>query len=136
MRAVLAPCLLALALAACGGAAPRDSAQEFEGAERAVAATIEGVEDAARDDDPEQLCTRLLSEELLATLERQGTNCRTAVKDAFDDADSYELTVEDVSISGDTATAKVTSGTGSAEKTDTLQLEKAGGGWRISALRS
>ncbi|MBW3653751.1 MAG: nuclear transport factor 2 family protein, partial [Actinobacteria bacterium] len=81
-------------------------------------------------------CTTLLSERLLATLKEQGTNCTTAVREAFNDASSTDLTVEDVTISGDTATAKVTSGSGSNEKTDTLQLEKAGTGWRISSLQS
>lgn len=136
MRAALAICLLALALAACGGAAPSNSAEEFSGAERAVAAAVENVEDAARENDPGRLCTRLLSEKLLATLKEQGTNCTTAVREAFNDASSTDLTVEEVTISGDTATAKVTSGSGSNEKTDTLQLEKAGTGWRISSLQS
>ncbi len=136
MRAALAICLLALALAACGAAAPSNSAEEFSGAERAVAAAVENVEDAARENDARRLCTTLLSERLLATLKEQGTNCTTAVREAFNDASSTDLTVEDVTISGDTATAKVTSGSGSNEKTDTLQLEKAGTGWRISSLQS
>jgi len=136
MRSALAVCLLALLLSACGSAAPRNSAEQFSGAERAVAAAVEGVEEAANDDDADRLCTRLLSEKLLATLEEQGTSCTTAVSDAFKDASSKDLTVEDVTISGDTATAKVISGSGSSEKTDTLQLEQAGEAWKISSLRS
>ena len=136
MRSALALCLVALLLSACGSAAPRNSAEEFKGAERAVATAVEGMEEAASEDDAARLCTRLLSEKLLATLEEQGTSCRTAVSDAFKDASSTDLTVEDVTISGDTATAKVTSGSGSSEKTDTLQLERAGKVWKISSLRS
>ena len=136
MRAALAICLLALALSACGAAAPRNSAEEFSGDERAVAAAVENVEDAARENDAGRLCTRLLSEKLLASLKEQGTNCTTAVREAFSDASSKELTVEDVTISGNTATARVKSGSGDNEKTDTLQLEKAGTGWRISSLAS
>jgi hypothetical protein len=120
----------------CGSAAPRDSAKEFKGDERAVATAIEGMEEAARDNDPERLCTKLLSARLLATLKEQGTNCTTAVRDAFKDASSKDLTVDDVTISGTTATAKVVSGSGSKEKTDTLELEKAGAAWRISSLKS
>ena len=133
MRPALVLCALALALTACG-AAPRDSAKEFKGAERGVAATVEELESAARDDDPEAVCSKLLAERLLATLRQQGTRCTTAVRQAFQDADSLDLTVDDVSIRGDRASAKVISGTGSQEKTDTLQLEKAGPGWRISSL--
>ena len=138
MRRPLVTCFLALALAlsACGSGAPRDSAEDFGGQERAVADAVEAMETAARDDDPTELCTKLLSERLLSTLEQQGTNCTTAVRDAFEDASSKDLTVEDVTISGTTATAKVTSGTGSNEKTDTLELERAGSTWRISSLRS
>ncbi len=133
MRPALVLCALAVALAACG-AAPRDSAKEFDGAERSVAATVEDLESAARGNDPDAVCSKLLSERLLATLRQQGTRCVTAVKQAFQDADSFDLTVDDVSIRGDRASAKVVSGTGSKEKTDTLQLERVGAGWRISSL--
>jgi len=136
MRSALVLCLLALALSACGSAAPRDSAEDFSGDERAVAAVVEGVEEAARENDSDRLCTKLLSEQLRAAVKQEGTNCTTAVRDAFKDASSKDLTVDDVSISGDTATATVTSGAGSDEKTDTLELEKAGANWRISALTS
>ena len=135
MRPALLLCVLALLLAACG-AAPRDSAKEFKGPERAVAATIEGLESAARENDSKVVCTKLLAQRLLSTLEDQGTNCVTAVKQAFQDADSMDLTVDEVTISGTKARAKVTSGTGGDKKTDTLELEKAGAGWRISSLRA
>ena len=135
MRPALLLCLLALALTACG-AAPSDSAEDFSGAERAVAAAVESLESAARDNDSEALCTRLLSERLLSTLEQQGTTCESAVEDAFRDADAMELTVEDVTIDGTRATAEVTSGTGDNERTDTLALEKVGDRWRISSLQA
>lgn len=133
MRPALVLCILALGLAACG-AAPRNSAEDFSGAERPVAVAVEDLESAARDGKPAVVCGRLLAEDLLTTLKKQGTNCTTAVKEAFDDADSLDLTVDDVSISGDTATAKVTSGRNSSKKTDTLTLEKSGDAWRISSL--
>jgi hypothetical protein len=47
-----------------------------------------------------------------------------------------DLTVDDVTISGEKASAKVTSGTGDSKKTDTLELEKSGAAWRISSLRA
>lgn len=136
MRSALALCVLAFTLAACGASAPRDSAEDFSGAERAVAAAVEAIETAARDDDARELCTKLFSERLVSALEQQGTNCTTAVREAFDDASSKDLTVDDVTISGDTATAQVTSGTGSNEKSDTLELERAGSAWKIASLRS
>ncbi|MDP1848982.1 MAG: hypothetical protein Q8K79_14415 [Solirubrobacteraceae bacterium] len=135
MRFAVLLCLLALSLGACG-AEPRDSAKEFTGAERAVAAAVEDLESAARDDDTDAVCTKLFAATLLASLEQRGTNCESAVKDAFDDADSMDLTVDDVTIRGERASAKVTSGTGSNKKTDTLELEKVGAAWRISSLRA
>ncbi|MGH2943624.1 MAG: nuclear transport factor 2 family protein [Solirubrobacteraceae bacterium] len=135
MRAAFVLCLLAFVLSACG-AAPRDSAQEFSGAERDVATAVEDIEEAARKNDSGALCKRLLSASLLAELKKKGTDCATAVKGAFEDADSLDLTVDDVAISGSTATAKVTSQVGSNKKTDTLELEKVGAAWKILLLRS
>ena len=133
MRPALLLCVLAFSLAACG-AEPRDSAKEFTGEQRAVAAAVEDLESAARDNDSEAVCTKLFAQRLLSTLE--GTDCVAAVEDAFQDADAMELTVDEVTISGDTARAKVTSGTGSSKKTETLLLEKVGAAWRISSLRA
>ncbi len=135
MRPALALCVLALTLAACGDA-PRDSAKDFSGAERVVADAVEELESAARKSDSDQVCTKLLADSLLATLKKQGTNCSTAVEEAFKDADSVDLTVDDVSINADKAVARVTSGTGSKKKVQTLELEKAGAGWRISSLQA
>jgi hypothetical protein len=133
MRSLAALCLLALLLAGCG-AAPRDSAKDFKGDERNVADVVERLEKAARDDDPGIVCKTLLSSKLLAALRTQGTNCNTAVKEAFKDADSLDLTVEDVTISGATATAKVKYRSLSKDKTTTLTLEREGSAWKISSL--
>ncbi|HEX6390443.1 MAG TPA: hypothetical protein VFZ89_13365 [Solirubrobacteraceae bacterium] len=133
MRSALLLCALALALTACG-AEPRDSTTEFKGDERAVAKTVEDLETAARDDDSTAVCTKLLAEELLTALKAQDKTCATAVKDAFRDADAKDLTVDEVTISGERATAKVTSGTGNSKKAGTLQLERSGAGWRITSL--
>ena len=134
MRPVLLLCVLSLALTACGGATPRDSAKDFKGAERAVAAAVENLETAARDNDSAKACTKLFATRLLSTIRTRGQTCTAAVKDAFKDADALDLTVEDVTIDGTTASAKVTSGTGSNKQTATLELEKAGAAWRISSL--
>jgi hypothetical protein len=135
MRPAVLLCFLALLLGACG-AEPRDSAKEFTGDERAVAVAVEDLESAARDNDTEAVCTKLFAQRLLSTLEQQGTDCATAVEDAFQDADALEITVDEVTISGNIARAKVTSGTGGSKKADTLELEKVGAAWRISSLRA
>jgi hypothetical protein len=136
VRTIALPCLLTIALAGCGGAAPRDSAKSFKGEKAKVAAPVEALEQAARDHKPQTVCSRLLTARLLAQLKAQGTNCKTAVKEAFDDADSVDLTVDAVTITGNRATARVISGKGSSKKTDTLQLARDDATWKIDLLRS
>jgi len=141
VRPVVALCVLAVAVAVvgCGGASAGDSAKDFNGPERAVAKTIEDLEKAAVDDDAAKVCKQLLSDSLLAALRKKGTNCTTGVKEAFDDADSVELEVDDVTIAGggQTAKARVVSGRpGADKKTDVLNLERDGSAWKISALGS
>ena len=136
MKTFALTCLLAVAISGCGSSTPRDSAKEFTGEKAKVAAPVEALETAARDRKPQVVCSRLLSDRLLAELEEQGTTCRTAVKEAFDDADSLELTVDEITISGDKAVAKITSGTGSDKKNDTLELARDGVVWKIDLLRT
>lgn len=132
MRPSAALCVLALAVAGCG-AAPRDSAQDFKGDERPVAAVPEHLESAARDDKPDVVCKQLLSAKLLEVLRKQGTDCKTAVKEAFQDAGSYDITVRDVAIRGTHATVKVSYRRGSDDKNATLELDRDGSAWKISA---
>lgn len=127
--------VLALAVTGCGGAA-RDSAKEFKGEQAKVAAVIEQIEKAAREDKPDVVCDRLLTEARLALVEKLGTNCKTGVKDAFKDADSFDITVDKITINGDEATVKVTSGRGSNKKSDTLELKRAGADWKVDSLAS
>jgi len=134
VRTAAALCFAALAVAGCGGAAAQDSSEEFSGGDRDVAATVERLETAARDDDPQKVCTSLLADKLLGTLSRQGTNCATAVREAIADTDSFDLTVKDVEIGGRQATVKVESGVGSRKKEDTLRLERDGSAWKFVSL--
>ena len=135
MRTTVLLSVLALAATGCGGAT-RDSTKEFEGEEQKVAAVVEQIEKAARADDPDTVCERIFTADRLKVLEDQGTNCKTGVKDSFKDADSFDITVDDVTITGDTATARITSGTGSKKKTDTLSLKRQGTAWRVDSLQS
>jgi hypothetical protein len=135
MRPLAAVCLLALLPAGCG-AAPQDSAKKYKGEEKTVAGAVERLEQAGRDDDPTTVCTKLLSSKLLAALAAQGTNCKTGVKEAFKDADSFDLTVDDVTLGGASATTKIKYRSRSKDKTATLVLDKEGGAWKIASLGS
>jgi hypothetical protein len=127
--------LLALVATGCGGAT-KDSTKQFKGEEQKVASVVEQIEKAARDNKPDTVCAKLFTPARLKIIKTLGTNCRTGVKDAFKDADSFDLTVDDVTIDGDTATAKITSGTGSKKKTDMLSLKRDGTVWKVDALKS
>jgi hypothetical protein len=131
MRPAAALCLVVLAVAGCG-AAPRDSSQGFTGDKRAVATVVERLERAARDDKPDVVCKQLLSSKLLDALRKQGTDCATGVTEAFRDADSIDLTVDDVVIRGTHATVKVSYRRGSDKRTATLELDREGSAWKIS----
>jgi hypothetical protein len=126
--------LLAVAVTGCGGAA-RDSTKEFTGEKQKVAAVVEALEKAARDNKPDTVCTKLFTDARLDIIKTLGTNCKTGVKDSFKDADSFDITVDDVTINGAAAQAKVTAGTGSKKKTETLQLKRDGAVWKIDSLK-
>jgi hypothetical protein len=132
---------LALLLAAAGlatgcGAAGSDSATDFTGVKRDVAATVEDLESAARKSDQGEICRNLLSASLIATIRSSsaGQTCTSAISDALDDADTFNMTVKSVTVEGTTATAVVDS----KEKTanDTFKLVKEAGRWKIEALGS
>jgi len=130
-------CLTALVMAGCGSSSgSSDSTKEFKGEEQKVASVVEQLEQAARDNKPATVCTKLFTKARLSALKAQGTTCTTGVKEAFKDADSFDITVDDVTISGNAATAKVTSGSGSKKKADTLELKREGSTWKVDSLAS
>jgi hypothetical protein len=53
---------------------------------------------------------------------------------AIEDADDFDLEVRDVSITGETATARVQRGEDGP--TETMQFTREGGQWRATALSS
>jgi hypothetical protein len=136
IRLVAALAALPLVLSACGQS-DKNSASDFQGDQKAVAQTVEDLQKASRRGDESKICGRLLAPALVAKIKAasDGT-CEKVLKDALRDVDSFELEVKKVSISGTTATATVTSDTGPKDRTDTLQLVKDGGAWKISTLGS
>jgi hypothetical protein len=125
--------LAALVAGGCG-ASSSDSTGDFKGEARVVAVAVEDLEEAGRKDEPARICSDLLADSLLARLRQGGTNCRTAVDEALQDVDSYDLDVDRIDIKGTRATVRVTSGSGNDEKTDTLTLEREGRAWKIASL--
>jgi hypothetical protein len=144
VRPIAAGILAALVLAVAGcGAAANDSTKDFKGESRDVAQTVEDFQDAAQSSDEEKICNDLLAGALVRTIEgaREGRaaekgSCPDRLKDSLRDADTFEIDVKKVTVSGTTATAVVRSKGGEEDRDDTLKLVKEGtpSEWRISAL--
>jgi hypothetical protein len=125
---------LPLVLGACGQSA-KDSASDFQGDQKAVAQTVEDLQSASRKNDSSKICTTLLAPTLVAQVKKtSGGDCEKGVKDALSDADSFELQVQKVTISGDKATAVVKSEGGDKDRVDTLELVKDGTVWKVATL--
>jgi hypothetical protein len=123
--------LAALALGACGEAS---TAGEFTGEEETVATVVEDLQREGERGEADKICDGLLTEELQAQLKAGSASCASELKKALEDADSFELEVQDVTISGTTATAKVKGPDEDQGVLRTLELEKAGGDWRIASF--
>jgi hypothetical protein len=65
-------------------------------------------------------------------LEAAGSDCAQEMQKAIEDADDFELDVRAVTVTGDSATARVQGGDGGP--TDTMQFAREKGQWRATAL--
>ena len=111
-----------------------DSTGKFRGDQRLVANTVEDFESAASKGDQDKVCRDLLAKALVAQYAQRGGTCEKAVDAALKDTDSFDLTVERVTISGQQATARVKADRGKKDINQSLTLVKQGTGWRISAF--
>ena len=79
-----------------------------------------------------KLCSEDLSSALRAELEREG-GCKQALKRQIATIDVFEMTVEQIAVSGAGATADVKSTWSGKLSLATLRLRKEGGIWRVAA---
>jgi hypothetical protein len=122
-----------LALAGC--AQQPTSEKDFKGAEADVAKTVEALQTDATGRKPGEICTKVLSRELADKLESAGNDCTSEMEKITSDADDFELEVTDVTITGNTATAKVKARRGKdKDGSTTFSLVKEDGDWRLSDL--
>jgi hypothetical protein len=127
--------LATLALGACGSSND-DSAEDFAGERRVVAAAVEDLQEAGRKGDAGKICRELLASAVTTRLNRGADDCEAAVKRQIEDADTFELTVESVQITGTRATARIksTGGEDDKDRFDTLVLVKERSSWRVADL--
>jgi hypothetical protein len=134
-RAVLAVPLVLAALAwGCAGSS--SSAGDFEGEEKKVAELVEKLQSAGETGDAEEICNEVLAKELREDIQEAGANCEQEIEKAIKDADDFELEVEDVTIDGDVATAKVKGRDKGEERVRDFEFVREGTGWRATSLGS
>ncbi len=122
----------ALLLAGCGGEA--SSAGGFEGEEKAVAEAVEDIQTAAERRDPERLCRDLIAKELRDRAADGGTSCDKEMEKAVRDADSFDLDVEDVTVTGTTAQVTVKGDAGTKRRAGEIRMVKEDGRWRAASF--
>ena len=92
--------------------------------------------DAAGPQARRRSARRCSSRALADKLKLAATTARPRSRSVASDADDFELEVDDVTIDGTTATAKVTSGTGGkTRRRDTFALVREDGDWRLTRPR-
>ena len=119
--------LLAVALPGCGDRTPSDEEQV-----RDVLATFARSVERR---DYQRLCDEVFAPKLLDGLAGIGLPCEVALRNSLGEVQDPRLTVGGVRVRGDRATADVrTSAEGQAPSSDTLELQRVDGKWKVSAL--
>jgi hypothetical protein len=121
--------LLALAglLCACGGG-PSDTDR--------VHAVVTAFGEATAAKDYQQLCDKLLAPKLVGEVEQQGLPCEVALKQGLGEVKAPKLTIGQIDVKGDSATADVRStAAGEAPSRDTLKLVRVNDAWYIASLQ-
>jgi Putative lumazine-binding len=121
--------LLALAglLCACGGG-PSDTDR--------VHAVVAAFGQATADKDYQRLCDQLLAPKLVGEVEQQGLPCEVALKQGLGEVKAPKLTIGQIEVKGDAATADVrSSAAGEAPSRDTLKLVRVNDAWYIASLK-
>ena len=121
----------ALALGGCAAQGPT-SAGDFKGDKRAVASVVDDIQSAGRSGNPDKVCNDILTTEFANRFKTGNTSCVDEIEDAMRDVNDYDLEVQDVTVTGDTATAKVRQG--KEGRTATFTFERVGSGWRASGI--
>ena len=132
-RALLAvPFVLAALASGCAGSS--SSADDFKGEEKKVAELVEKLETAGETGDAGTICDEVVAKELRDQIQEAGSTCEQELEKAIEDADDFELDVEDVTIDGDRATAKVKGRDRGEERVRDFEFVREGSEWRATSL--
>jgi hypothetical protein len=134
LAVALAPLAISLALAGCGAEQSDESTERFQGAEREVADQVEELQSAGEGNQPEDICSNILSRQLVDELEAAGADCAQEMEKAIEDSDEFDFVVRDVTVSGTQAEAVVRQGDDGPQTT--MQFVREGGQWRATSLNA
>lgn len=120
---------MALVVAGCGGS---DGGEAGGGSEEAsIAEVAEGFAVAANAADWEQVCT-LFTPDAIAQAESLGVTCEQSFADRNSGEQISEVSVENVEVDGETATAVLRATNSSEGETESIQaFEKVDGEWKM-----
>ena len=97
-----------------------------------MAQKVEDLQEAGEGREPEEICSDILASCCVQQLEAAGVNCADEMEKAIDDADDYDLEVQEVTVSGSTATAEVRRGDDGP--TETMEFTSEDDQWRATSL--
>jgi hypothetical protein len=124
---IIAAAALALAAAGCGS----------QSAEDEVRAKLDDFAQATAAKDYRRLCTDVLAKQLVQKAQSAGLSCETALETGLKGVQNPKVEVQKVTVKRNSATAVVhTTAANQDASTDTLQLARQGGGWRVSSVTS
>lgn len=129
--ALLLAGLVSLTAVACGNTV---STSNFKGESQAVGQAIKGFQSDATHGDQKKVCQNDLARAVQERLKSSSGGCQGALKRQLQQIDNFDMTVESIAVSANTATAKVTSTYSGKTRISTLQLVKEGKSWKIAAL--
>ena len=129
--ALLCAPLLATGVAACGTTV---STSSFKGEQQKVAQAVANLQSHATALEAKKICGEDLAAANVARLNAASGGCKKAIESQLKEIDSFEATVESVTISGDTATARVKGVNAGKKGIQTVALAKEDGKWKISGI--
>jgi uncharacterized protein YceK len=133
---ILLALVVAVALAGCTTQrTSTGSTVKFTGDQRLVANTVADLQAAASKGNQGEICRNLLAQDLVSRLAQHGGTCERAVHAALKDTDLTDLSVQDVTIQGSQATARVKFANGGKnDRRQSVGLVKQGAAWRIAGF--
>jgi hypothetical protein len=136
LTAFALPAVLAASLLAGCGATTSNNASDFQGDKKAVAQVIDDLSKASKGASPDtkEICNTIFAKAVADKLRQGNDDCQDAVKRQLKDSSDSDITVKNVTVTGNDAVATVVSTVNGNDATQSLKLIREGQTWRIASL--